>query len=72
MEERSRFFKGSACQDLQERGKSVSANGRQKKRATRRTWALYSFEGNKTSRGEQLLRWHWEEKATKMHQLGAI
>jgi hypothetical protein len=43
-----------------------------KKRAARSTWALYSFEGNKTSRGEQLLRWHWEEKATKMHQLRAI
>jgi hypothetical protein len=29
-----------------------------------RSEALYKCEGQKTSRGEQLLRWNWEEKAT--------
>jgi hypothetical protein len=29
-----------------------------------RSRALYKCEGQKTSRGEQLLRWNWEEKAT--------
>ncbi len=31
----------------------------------------YRYEGQKTSRGEQLMRWNWEE-SHHVHQLSAI
>jgi hypothetical protein len=43
----------------------------QKKRATGGQ-GPFRCEGYKTSRGEQLLRWYWEEKDHHLHQLNWI
>jgi hypothetical protein len=43
-----------------------------KKEGHKKTWALSVVKVIRTSRGEQLLRWHWEEKPPKMHQLGVV
>jgi hypothetical protein len=38
---------------------------RTKKEGRKKTWALVVVKVIRTSRGEQLLRWHWEEKPPK-------
>ncbi|MEY9197274.1 hypothetical protein ATY30_11375 [Sinorhizobium americanum] len=45
---------------------------RAKKEGHKKTWALVVVKVIRTSRGEQLLRWHWEEKPPKMHQLDLV
>ncbi len=43
-----------------------------KKRGPLEDRALLDVKVIETSRGEQLLRWYWEEKTTKMHQLNCM